>query len=86
MRSRRVQALVVFLLLGVVKLPVEQAVSARMKEARMLEGSLDLGLWENLGQMGFAASLGGLRALVAAVTYMQAYVAFENIESAGTVG
>jgi hypothetical protein len=80
MRSRRVQALLVFLLLGVVKIPVEQVVSARMKEARMLEGSLDLGLWENLGQMGFAASLGGLRALVAAVTYMQAYVAFENIE------
>lgn len=46
----------------------------------MLEGSLDLGLWENLGQMGFAASLGGLRALVAGVTYMQAYVAFEDIE------
>jgi hypothetical protein len=80
MRSRRVQALVVLLLFGVVKLPIEQVVSAKMKEARMLQGSLDLGLWENLGQMGFAASLGGLRALVAGVTYMQAYVAFEDIE------
>lgn len=80
MKSRRVQALVVFLLFGAVKLPVEQVVSARMKEARILDGSLDLGLWENLGQMGFAASLGGLRALVAGVTYMQAYVAFEDIE------
>jgi hypothetical protein len=80
MKSRRLQALMVLLLLGVVKLPVEQAVSARLKEARLLEGTMDLGLWENLGQMGFAASLGGLRALVASVTYMQAYVAFENVE------
>lgn len=80
MMSRRVQALLALLLLGVVKLPVEQEVSARMKEARLLEGKVDLGLWENLGQMGFAASLGGLRALVASVTYMQAYVAFENVE------
>jgi len=80
MRSRRVQALLALLLLGVVKLPVEQAVSARLKEARMLNDFVDLGLWENLGQMGFAASLGGLRSLVASVTYMQAYVAFEEIE------
>lgn len=80
MKSRRVQALLALLLLGMVKLPVEQVVSARLKEARLLEGTIDLGLWENLGQMGFAASLGGLRALVASVTYMQSYVAFENVE------
>ncbi len=81
MKPRRLlQALLALLLLGVVKLPVERAVSARLKEARMLNGMADLGLWENLGQMGFAASLGGLRALVAAVTYMRAYVAFEDVE------
>lgn len=80
MKSRRVQALLALLLLGVVKLPVEQAVSARMKEERLLDGTVDLGVWENLGQMGFAASLGGLRALVAGITYMRAYVAFENVE------
>jgi tetratricopeptide (TPR) repeat protein len=78
--SRRMQALLALLLLGVVKLPMEQAVSARLKEARLLDSVVDLGLWENLGQMGFAASLGGLRSLVATVTYMQAYLAFEDIE------
>jgi len=77
--KRRVQALVALLLLGCFKLPMEQAVSARLKEARLLSPIIDLGLGENLGQMGFAASLGGLRSLVAAVTYMRAYMAFENI-------
>ncbi len=80
MRKRRLQALLALLLLGVVKLPVEQAVAAKLREARLRDGMADLGVWENLGQMGFAASLGGLRALVAAVTYMRAYVAFEDVE------
>ena len=80
MKKRRWQALLALLLLGVIKLPVEQAVAERLREARLRDGMADLGLWENLGQMGFAASLGGLRALVAAVTYMRAYVAFEDVE------
>lgn len=80
MIKRRLQALLALLLLGAVKLPVEQAVAAKLREARLRDGVLDLGLWENLGQMGFAASLGGLRALVAAVTYMRAYTAFEDVE------
>lgn len=80
MRKRRLQALLALLLLGAVKLPVEQAASGRLKEARLRDGMTDLGLWENLGQMSFAASLGGLRALVAAITYMRAYTAFEEVE------
>ena len=79
-RRRLLQALFVLLLLGAVKLPVERAVSTRLKQARLLDPIVDLGVWENLGQMSFAASLGGLRALIASVTYMRAYVAFEDVE------
>ncbi len=79
-KGRLLQALLALLLLGAVKLPVEQTVSAHLRQAHLRDGPTDLGLWENLGQMGFAASLGGLRALVAAVTYMRAYVAFEDVE------
>lgn len=77
--KRLFQACIALLLLGCIKLPMEQAVSHRMKEARLLSPIIDLGLGENLGQMGFAASLGGMRSLVAAITYMRAYMAFENI-------
>ncbi len=80
MKKRRLQALLALLLLGAVKLPVEQAAAGRLREAGLRDGMADLGLWENLGQMSFAASLGGLRALMAAITYMRAYTAFEEVE------
>jgi hypothetical protein len=66
--------------MGVAKLPLEANLSRSLKEAQLLEASPDLNLRESLGQMGFAASLGGLRSLVASITYLQAYVAFEHSE------
>lgn len=77
---RHLRALLAFMLLGVVKLLPEQAATDCMRNAGLLGQRLDFGLRENLGQMGFAASLGGLRSLVASITYLQAFAAFENVD------
>jgi tetratricopeptide (TPR) repeat protein len=73
------QALAVFLLLGAVKLPVEQAATAHLRAAKLLSVPVGIGLRESLGQASFAASLGGLRSLVASITYLRAYREWENI-------
>lgn len=78
--KRKLQAIAVLLMLGLVKLPVEQSVTNSLRESKLLSPPLDLGLRENMGQMAFAASLGGLRSLVASITYLQAFTAFENVE------
>lgn len=77
--KRQLQALAVLLLFGVVKLPVEKAVAEHLLAAKLLSPPVDLGLRENLGQMSFAATLGGLRSLIASITYLQAYHEWENI-------
>jgi len=77
--KRQLQALTVFLLLGAVKLPVEEAATAHLRVAKLLSKPIALSLRENLGQMSFAAALGGLRSLVASMTYLRAYREWENI-------
>ncbi|HCN31494.1 MAG TPA: hypothetical protein DIT64_22895 [Verrucomicrobiales bacterium] len=77
--KRPLQALLVLLLLGTLKLPLEQAATAHLRAEKLLTPRVDLGLRENLGQMGFAASLGGLRSLVASITYLRACGAWENV-------
>lgn len=77
--KRHWQALAVFLCLGVVKLPVEEAATRHLRSARLLTAPVSLSLRESLGQMSFAASLGGLRSLVASITYLRAYREWENI-------
>ena len=71
-------ALALFLLLGVAKLPLEQSIAQQMRESGSLAHAMDLRLRDNLGQMAFAATLGGLRSLVASLTYLQAFTAFER--------
>lgn len=78
--KRPLQALLVLLLLGAVKLPLEQAATAHLRAEKLLTPRVDLSLRENLGQMGFAASLGGLRSLVASITYLRACGAWENVQ------
>lgn len=78
--KRSFQALFVFLLLGVVKLPLEQNATAHLRAEKLLTPRVELSLRENLGQMGFAASLGGLRSLVASITYLRACGAWENVQ------
>jgi len=77
--KRKLQALLVILLLGGVKLPVEEAATRYLREVRLLSLPVDMSVRDSIGQMGFAASLGGLRSLVASITYLQAYEAWTNI-------
>jgi hypothetical protein len=72
--------LLAFLVLGCLKLLPEQKATHYLRELGVLSQRLDFGLRENLGQMGFAASLGGLRSLVASITYLQAFNAFEKVD------
>ena len=69
--KRQLQALAVFLLLGAVKLPVEEAATCHLREAKLLTKPISISLRESLGQASFAASLGGLRSLVASITYLR---------------
>lgn len=78
--KRKLQALLVILLLGIVKLPVEEAATSYLRQHRLLSPPPDMGVRDSIGQMGFAASLGGLRSLVASILYLQAYDAWTNID------
>ncbi|MEY4483510.1 MAG: hypothetical protein RL693_962 [Verrucomicrobiota bacterium] len=78
--KQKLPVLILLIGIGLLKLPLENRLTATLKEQRLLDGGLDLSLRESLGQMGFAASLGGLRSLIASITYLQAYTAFENID------
>ncbi|MEQ1747922.1 MAG: hypothetical protein ABL974_00760 [Prosthecobacter sp.] len=62
------------------KLPVEDTATRQFRAANLLSPPLDVGIGEQIGQMAFAASMGGLRSLIASITYLRAYRAWENIE------
>lgn len=78
--KRRLQAFALLLILGLVSRPVDESVAQSLRGQGLLSTPVALSLRESLGQMGFAASLGGLRSLVASITYLQAYGAFENVD------
>lgn len=78
--KQKLPVLAMLILIGLCKLPLENRLTATLKEQKLLDTGVDLSMRESLGQMGFAASLGGLRSLIASITYLQAYTAFENIE------
>ncbi len=77
--KRELQAIAVLLVFGVVKLPLEQRVTADLRQAKMLEEPIRLGVGENLGQAGIAASLGGLRGLAACIFQLRAHVEFTHV-------
>lgn len=78
--NRKLAALALFIAGGIAKLPLEQRLSVDLHANALLEEPVGIDMRENLGQMGFAASLGGLRSLVASITYLQAYSAFEDVD------
>lgn len=65
--------------LGAAKIPLEDALSRSLREQHLQMPPPDLNWQENFGQM-IVSTLGGLRNLVASITYLEAYVAFENLE------
>jgi hypothetical protein len=75
-------AIVGFFLLvfGVLRLPIESALTAQHRGAYFHEAQLGLELREQVGQLGFLAALSGFRSLVADVVFIQAHVAWERTE------
>src|SRR5437016_4040358 len=67
-------------LFGAARLPMEHSISARHRELHLRVVDFNLGLREQLGQLGFVASLSGFRSLVADGLFLQAHVAWERTE------
>ena len=72
--------LIVLLGFGVWKTPVERSLWAEQKAAGFHAAQWNLGMRDQVGQMGFVAALGGFRALVADVLWVRAGAAFERRE------
>jgi hypothetical protein len=67
-------------LFGAARLPAEYALSAAHRGLRVRAVTFDLGLREQIGQLGFIAALSGFRSLVADALFIQAHVAWERTE------
>jgi hypothetical protein len=67
-------------LFGAVKLPAEHAISAAHRNQHFRALDFDLGLREQIGQLGFVAALSGFRSLIADILFIQAYMAWERTD------
>lgn len=83
LHSRKLLAVLLLVVVGLLKLPLEQRLADELRAQDLIEEPVRLGMMENLGQMGMAAALGGLRSLVASVTYLMAYSDFEDVNWEG---
>ena len=77
---RKVIAVVLLGVFGVLKLPLEKALDASQRQAGLRSTALDLDLREMVGQMGFLAALSGFRSPVAALLWIEAHHAWERTE------
>ena len=76
----RVLGLLVLLLWGAVKLPVETRIATEQKAHRFGGFKLSATLRQQAGQAGFLATLGGLRAAVADLLWIRAHVAWQSTQ------
>ena len=67
-------------LFGAAKLPAEHSISAVHRRLQVRTVAFDLGLREQIGQLGFIAALSGFRSLIADALFIQAHVAWERTE------
>lgn len=79
-KSRKLLAVLAFIALGVAKVPLETQIRQSLVDQKLISPLPDVGLRESLGQMSFAATLGGLRSLIASITFLQAYGAWEVLD------
>lgn len=78
--KRFIIVLALMLGFGAIKLPLEHRLTVLQQQLRLNPVRFDLGLREQLGQLGFIAALSGFRAIVADVVFIQAHVAWEQTE------
>ncbi|MDP9004191.1 MAG: hypothetical protein M3N12_05310 [Verrucomicrobiota bacterium] len=77
---RPLALLVSLALFGAAKLPAEHAIAQAHRDLRLRAVDFNLGLREQIGQLGFIAALSGFRSLVADALFVQAHVAWERTE------
>jgi hypothetical protein len=72
--------LVLLLVLGTTKLPIERQLAIEHQDLGFRRIELGLGLREQIGQLGFVAALSGFRSLVADMLFIRAHIAWERTE------
>ncbi len=74
--------LITFLVLifGVLRLPIENALTERNRVVYSYQANLRLELREQIGQLGFIAALSGFRSLAADFAFIEAQTAWERTE------
>lgn len=77
---RRAIAILLLAAAGAALVPLQQAVQKSAVASHFRKTSLDLGLRERVGQMGFLAALSGFRSPLAAFLWIEAHIAWENTE------
>jgi hypothetical protein len=65
---------------GALKLPMEHNLLAQHRQSHFGAVEFNLGLREQIGQLGFIAALSGFRSIVADVLFIQAHVAWEQTQ------
>lgn len=76
----RILGILVLVVWGFLKLPVETRLTAKMQDARLGGFRISASLRQQTGQAGFIAALGGLRAAVADLLWIRAHVAWQAVQ------
>ena len=79
MRAKLLAA-VIILLFGAARMPLEERLAREHRAAFFHGAKLDLEMRQRLGQLAFVAALGGFRAMVADLLWIQAHTAWERTE------
>ncbi len=78
--KRAALAILLLLLFGAARLPLELHLAAAQRAAGFRTTSLDLPLRDQIGQMSFVAALSGFRSLVAALLWIESHNAWADLE------
>ena len=73
-----IAVLAALVLFGLARLPVERSLDAAFRAANLRAAAPEIGMREQLGQLGYAAALSGFRSLVAAFLWIEAHTAWEQ--------
>ena len=80
MKKKYIALLALILISGLIRLPVESSLDETIKNQRLREAlPSDLSLYEDLGQKGAAAVVGGLRPALATFFYLRAITNFNEL-------
>ncbi|CAN5741239.1 hypothetical protein BH20VER1_BH20VER1_15200 [soil metagenome] len=78
--KRALLVLLALLLFGAIRLPAEHALFQARAGQHLAAAPPDLSLWEQIGQLGFIAALGGFRSLIGNLLFIQAHAAWERTD------